>query len=215
MRFLNCDKVLCLAAHPDDVEYGMLGSIMKYTDTKFDILVLSEGGNFDESTSIDRHKECESIWGDIDNITGHFLPIKHLADVSEDELINTIESKFNISDYDSIFTPPLEDAHFEHRQVNRASFSLVRRIRCGLVTFRTPSALDGWIPNFYVDLSKHITDNGSIVMYAKKKALLNFESQQDKSYFNENSINSFHSNYQCSQRDMDFVESFKIERCYN
>ena len=31
MRFLNCDKVLCLAAHPDDVEYGMLGSIIKYT----------------------------------------------------------------------------------------------------------------------------------------------------------------------------------------
>ena len=67
MRFLNCDKVLCLAAHPDDVEYGMLGSIMKYTDTKFDILVLSEGGNFDESTSVDRHKECESIWEEIDN----------------------------------------------------------------------------------------------------------------------------------------------------
>ena len=198
-----------------DPTYGVLGSIMKYTDTKFDILVLSEGGNFDESTSIDRHKECESIWGDIDNITGHFLPIKYLADVSEDELINTIESKFNISDYDCIFTPPLEDAHFEHRQVNRASFSLVRRIRCGLVTFRTPSALDDWIPNFYVDLSKHITENGSIVMYAKKKALLNFESQQDKSYFKENSINSFHSNYQCSQRDMTFVESFKIERCYN
>ena len=44
MKFLNCNKVLCLAAHPDDVEYGMLGSIMKYTDTKFDILVLSKGG---------------------------------------------------------------------------------------------------------------------------------------------------------------------------
>jgi len=41
-RFLNFNRVLCLAAHPDDVEYGMLGSIMKYTDTKFDILVLSE-----------------------------------------------------------------------------------------------------------------------------------------------------------------------------
>ena len=68
MKFLNCDKVLCLAAHPDDVEYGMLGSIMKYTDTEFDILVLSKGGNFDESTSTARHKECESIWEDIDNI---------------------------------------------------------------------------------------------------------------------------------------------------
>ena len=215
MRFLNCDRVLCLAAHPDDVEYGMLGSIMKYTDTKFDILVLSEGGNFDESTSIDRHKECESIWDDIDNITGHFLSIKYLADVSEDELINTIESKFNISDYDSICTPPIEDAHFEHRKVNRASFSLVRRIRCGLVTFRTPSALDGWTPNFYVDLTQNTTDSGAIIMFAKKKALLKFKSQQDKSYFHDNSIDSFHSNYQCSQRDMTFIESFKIERCYN
>ena len=215
MKFLNCNKVLCLAAHPDDVEYGMLGSIMKYTDTKFDILVLSEGGNFDESTSVDRHKECESIWEDIDNIQGSFLPIKHLADINEDELINTIESEFNISDYDSICTPPSEDAHFEHRKVNRAAFSLIRRIGCGLVTFRTPSALDEWIPNFFVDLSKHTTKSGAIIMFAKKKALLKFVSQQSKSYFKENSINSFHSNYQCSQRDMSFVESFRIERCYN
>ena len=215
MRFLNCDKVLCLAAHPDDVEYGMLGSIMKYTDTQFDILVLSEGGNFDESTSTDRHRECESIWEDIDNIQGSFLPIKHLANISEDELINTIESKFDIGTYDSICTPPLEDAHFEHRKVNRAALGLIRRIRCGLVTFRTPSAVDEWIPNFFVDLSKHTTKSGAIVMFAKKKALLKFTSQQSKSYFKDNSINSFHSNYQCSQRDMSFVESFRIERCYN
>ena len=215
MRFLNCDKVLCLAAHPDDVEYGMLGSIMKYTDTQFDILVLSEGGNFDESTSTDRHRECESIWEDIDNIQGSFLPIKHLANISEDELINTIESKFDIGTYDSICTPPLEDAHFEHRKVNRAAYSLVRRTSCGLVTFRTPSAVDEWIPNFFVDLTKDTTKSGAIVMFAKKKALLKFTSQQSKSYFKDNSINSFHSNYQCSQRDMSFVESFRIERCYN
>ena len=215
MRFLNCDKVLCLAAHPDDVEYGMLGSIMKYTDTKFDILVLSEGGNFDDSTSTNRHSECEAIWKGIDNIEGSFLSIKHLADISEDELINTIESKFDISMFDSICTPPIEDAHFEHRKVNRAAYSLVRRIKCGLVTFRTPSALDEWIPNFFVDLSSHVVESGAVAMFSKKKALLKFKSQQSKSYFHENSINSFHSNYQCSQRNMTFVESFKIERCYN
>ena len=215
MRFLNCDKVLCLAAHPDDVEYGMLGSIMKYTDTEFDILVLSKGGNFDESTSTVRHKECESIWEDINNIQGSFLPIKYLTDVSEDELINKIEDLYDIKDYDTICTPPLEDTHFEHRKVNRAALGLIRRIRCGLVTFRTPSALDDWIPNFFVDLTKHTTKGGAVIMYAKKNALLKFKSQQGKSYFHENSITSFHSNYQCSQRDMTFVESFKIERCYN
>ena len=40
MKFLNYDKVLCLSPHPDDVEYGMLGTMMKYKDTKFDIIVL-------------------------------------------------------------------------------------------------------------------------------------------------------------------------------
>ena len=34
-------------------------------------------------------------------------------------------------------------------------------------------------------------------------------------YFSEESIKSFHSNYQCSMRDMLTVESFKIIRGYN
>ena len=41
MKFLNYDRDLCISPHPDDVEYGMLGTIMKYKDTKFDIIVLS------------------------------------------------------------------------------------------------------------------------------------------------------------------------------
>ena len=38
MKFLNFNKVLCLGAHPDDVEYGMLGSMCKFTDKEFDFL---------------------------------------------------------------------------------------------------------------------------------------------------------------------------------
>ena len=42
MKFLNLDKVLCLSAHPDDIEYGVLGSMIKFKDTQFDILVLTD-----------------------------------------------------------------------------------------------------------------------------------------------------------------------------
>ena len=59
MKFLNYDRVLCLSPHPDDVEYGMLGTICKYKDTKFDIFVLSQGGDFDDTTSKERHLESE------------------------------------------------------------------------------------------------------------------------------------------------------------
>ena len=55
MKFLNYDRVLCLSPHPDDVEYGMLGTILKYKDTQFDIIVISQGGDFDNTSNINRY----------------------------------------------------------------------------------------------------------------------------------------------------------------
>ena len=75
MKFLNYDKVLCLSVHPDDVEYGMLGTIMKYKDTQFDVVVLSEGGDFDKSSGKSRHQECKSVWSNIDNLNGTFFKL--------------------------------------------------------------------------------------------------------------------------------------------
>ena len=53
------------------------------------------------------------------------------------------------------------------------------------------------------------------IWYIKLNKLKLFKSQQGKSYFEEEAIKSFHSNYQCSNRDMRHVESFKIIRGYN
>ena len=60
-KFLNFNRVLCLSPHPDDVEYAMLGSMIKFKNTQFDIIVISQGGDFDETSNVSRHKECESI----------------------------------------------------------------------------------------------------------------------------------------------------------
>ena len=40
-KFLNLDNVLCFSPHPDDVEYGMLGSMIKHSETNFHIMVFS------------------------------------------------------------------------------------------------------------------------------------------------------------------------------
>ena len=56
MKFLNYNKVLILSPHPDDAEYGVLGTMMKYKDTTFDIAVLSDGGDFDSSTTKSRRE---------------------------------------------------------------------------------------------------------------------------------------------------------------
>ena len=61
MKLLNYNKVLVLSPHPDDAEYGMLGAMGIYKDTQFDVFVLSEGGDFDESTNISRHNETRKV----------------------------------------------------------------------------------------------------------------------------------------------------------
>ena len=206
MKFLNFNKVLCLGAHPDDVEYGMLGSMCKFTDTEFDILILSEGGDFDKSTGKDRQTECENIWNKIDNVNGGFTNVKHVVNHQEDEWVNILESGSYIStDYDCIFTLPSEDSHFEHRIVNSMTPALVRHKKIGIISYRTPSTLDNWIPNFYVEID----------LDEKIEHLKEFQSQLNKPYFSENSFKSFHSNYQCFKKNMKYVELFRVEIIYN
>ena len=228
MKFLNYDKVLCLSPHPDDAEYGMLGTIMKYKNTKFDIVVLSQGGDFDKSTAKSRQAECKKVWENIDNLNGLFIESEFIKDKDEDEWVNVLENKFDISSYDCIITTSPSDSHFEHRIVSNFTYALVRRSKCVIIQYKSPSTLDTWIPNLFIDIgvieNRNQEDghsNGTHVLfqagiwYIKLNKLKLFESQQDKSYFEEQSLKSFHSNYQCSMRDMSRVESFKIIRGYN
>jgi hypothetical protein len=83
--------------------------------------------------------------------------------------------------------------------------ALVRHKRIGIISYRTPSTLDNWIPNFYVEID----------LDEKIEYLNAFESQLEKPYFSEKSFKSFHSNYQCFKKNMKFVELFRVEIIYN
>ena len=62
MKFLGFNKVLCLAPHPDDVEDSMGGTIIKCSNTHFDILCLTQGGDCDITTGNSRLDEVRSSW---------------------------------------------------------------------------------------------------------------------------------------------------------
>jgi len=208
MKFLNLDRVLCLSAHPDDTEYGILGSMMKFENTKFDILVLSSGGDFDNTTGENRQKECVGIWDRLEfNVSGQFAPYSHVKNRPEDEWVNYIEDNYNISAYDCILSLPKHDSHFEHRMVNHIAYALVRGSKCGIVTYRTPSTLEEWIPNFHVNVDNEINEKIDILRR-------NFTSQRDKLYFQKGSILDFHTNYLCSKVGAGYVESFRVERVF-
>ena len=62
MKLLGFNNVLCISPHPDDVEYSMLGTILKNSETNFYLLQLAQGGDCDQTTGESRLKEVENVW---------------------------------------------------------------------------------------------------------------------------------------------------------
>jgi LmbE family N-acetylglucosaminyl deacetylase len=206
MKFLNFNNVLCISPHPDDVEYSMLGTILKYSDTKFNLLQLAQGGDCDESTGFHRLLEVENVWNTAgcNNLNIINTSYKFIKEISEENWIQLIENIIKNSDikFDAIFLPNDADSHFEHRYVAGFGPALIRNSKISLIQYYTPSTQDAWRSNLYVDIES---------FYNKKlNALKMFKSQQHRYYFTKDVLRAFHSDFQCSKKKIHYVEKYKI-----
>ena len=208
MKFLNFNKVLCLSPHPDDVEYSMLGTILKYTDTQFDILCLTKGGakGFDPTNDQDRLQEVRNVWKEADTANTELLfsDCDYFQDKDGDAgWVNYIENNFLIDgSYDCIMLPTVEDSMFEHRFVNGLGYALTRVRPISLIEYHTPSTTNDWRPNIFIDIQKYFNK--------KVDCIMKFTSQVSKSYFNEVTLDAFHSNFQYRKKNVITVEQCKI-----
>lgn len=202
MKLFNFNKILCLSPHPDDVEYSMLGTIIKHTGTQFHLLQLAQGGDCDPSTGVTRLNEVQKVWekSECKNIKLHFTDNVYIKDLSEDRWINKIEQYLN--EVDAIMLPNECDSHFEHRFVSGFGPALIRNKKISLIQYYTPSTQIEWNPNLYIDINK----------YYKQKitSLKEFKSQSHRYYFRDDVLRSFHSNFQCSKKGIHYIEKYKI-----
>lgn len=206
MKFLHYNRVLCLSPHPDDAEYSMAGTILRFEDTRFDILCLTAGGDFDPSTTkINRHIEVENAWkiSDAKNVELFYSPYRMMKETGVDGWINYIENNFTKNNaYDCIMTTSDMDSHFEHKIVSGFGYALIREKSISIMEYYSPSTLETWIPNVFVGITE---------VYDKKlKMLKEFSSQQHRLYFNESVLNEFHTHYQQAKRGINKVEKFKL-----
>jgi LmbE family N-acetylglucosaminyl deacetylase len=209
MKFLNFDRVLLLAPHPDDAEYSVAGTILKYTDTQFDVLCLTQGGDCDTTTGESRIQEVLSAWAvsEAENYTLYFSDEKLLKHKDIDQWINWIETNFTkVFNYDCIMTTSEYDSHFEHVIVSSLAAPLARINPYSIIQYRSPSTLEKWTPNLFVSLESFY--------YTKKQMLQEFTSQIHRPYFSEEVLNGFHTNFQCMKKGKGFVESYKIITLY-
>tara|TARA_Y100000356_G_scaffold134312_1_gene143293 strand:+ start:640 stop:1263 length:624 start_codon:yes stop_codon:yes gene_type:complete len=207
MKLFNFNKVLCLSPHPDDVEYSMLGTIMKHPNTQFELLQLAQGGDCDPTTNSSRLEEVKNVWekSKCKNININFTEHKFIKELTEDKWINKIENY--LENIDAIFLPNECDSHFEHRFISGFGPALIRNKNISLIQYYTPSTQDEWNPNLYIDIKSTYT--------LKMDALNEFKSQNHRYYFRKDVLRAFHSDFQCSKKGVHYIEKYKILNLFN
>jgi LmbE family N-acetylglucosaminyl deacetylase len=189
------------------VEFGMMGTVLKYTDTIFNILCLSQGGDFDQTTSKSRLEEIKNVWGNHPNVNLFFVDNKFIDDLKHDAWVNYIETKFlDKEEYDCLFIPTNRDSHFEHKKVSQLAAPLTRVKNISILEYRTPSTLDSWLPNTFVDITDFFDE--------KYNRLMRFVSQNQRWYFKKELLKSFHSNFQSYKKGIKYTEKFKLIQLY-
>ena len=142
-------KILAVGAHPDDIELGCGGTLLKHVLAGHDVtmLVLTDGlsgpGNvnqrIEEQEAAAKHIGAELVWGNIPDLA--------IASY-ESQVIHLIEH--HLQGVDRLYTHGVDDTHQDHRAAAQLSFGAARNL-CQILSYESPSARH-FVPNVYIDI---------------------------------------------------------------
>jgi LmbE family N-acetylglucosaminyl deacetylase len=144
-------NILTIGAHPDDIEYGCAGTMIKYADRGHHVYLLvltngQEGGNGEI-----RQQEQEAA-AEIARVHRVFWAGYHDTKIPlGKELIDRIEGVMSQVDPDLILVNYGDDTHQDHRILAQATMSATRYVR-NVLFFEVPTTLN-FNPQVFVDIS--------------------------------------------------------------
>ncbi|WP_342237886.1 PIG-L deacetylase family protein [Inquilinus sp. OTU3971] len=172
-------SVLCLGAHSDDIEIGAGGTILS---------LISEGVLLDvhwcvlSATGIRAREAKDSALAFLDGAASHNIELAEFEDSYFPSQTRDIKKRLTaLRDRvapDVIFTHARDDAHQDHREVNRLTTNI----------FRNHLVLEYEIPKWDGDLSQHNTyvPLTEAIMDRKVELLLKyFGTQRSKDWFDD------------------------------
>jgi LmbE family N-acetylglucosaminyl deacetylase len=200
---LNEMNILAIGAHPDDIELGCGGVLLKSINEGHNVYAytLTRG-----SASGDPEKRCEELIYSANYMGLNTLWIDNFPDAKlslNSDLINHIEYFIRKSNADVVFTHSLLDFHHDHRAVASSTLEAGRYIS-NILTYEISITKD-FNPQVFFDISDVIED---------KIHLLNvFLSQRGKSFLAADAIKGL-AQYRAYQsrlpQNVTHVEAFEI-----
>lgn len=205
MKEIKNMNILALGAHPDDIEFGCGGTLVKYAEKGHSIYIMlmtrGEMGGDGEVRSNEQNDAMKLLmakrvyWGDFSDT---FPP-------PQKRLIDVIEGVISEVKPNMIFVNFEEDTHQDHRELARALNSAARRI-ANVLYYEVPST-QNFTPKVFVNIEEF--------MDTKMQSLIAHKSQVMKTNVEGISILEIArslANFRGIQAGMRYAEAFAPER---
>lgn len=143
-------KVLAIGAHPDDLEYGCAGTLIKHVQRGDDVymMIITDGAaGGDPAVRADEQREAGKIIGAREVFFGEYPDTQFEC---HRESIMKIETIVRQVEPDTVYTHFGEDTHQDHRHIARAVVPAARSVP-NLLFFDALSAQQ-FLPSVFVDI---------------------------------------------------------------
>jgi LmbE family N-acetylglucosaminyl deacetylase len=144
-------NILAVGPHPDDIEIGCSGALIKYAQGGHDVFLLiitkgERGG--DPEVRYEEQAKAAEIIGARDLFWGGLTDTELLD--RGNEIIHLAESYIKKIQPDFIFVNFYDDTHQDHRTVNRSVLSAARYVR-NVMFYEVPTT-NNFTPTIFVDI---------------------------------------------------------------
>ncbi|MGA9077184.1 MAG: PIG-L family deacetylase [Acidimicrobiales bacterium] len=143
-------KVLAIGAHPDDIEFGCGGTLLRHrlAGDAITLLVMTTGEQGPDGDLRTREQEQAATLLGADLRWGGFLDGSVPA---SGDAVRVIEHVIAVTSPDVVYTHAPQDTHQDHRATSAAALAAARRVS-RVLCFESPSSI-GFNPTLYVDIA--------------------------------------------------------------
>jgi LmbE family N-acetylglucosaminyl deacetylase/ActR/RegA family two-component response regulator len=153
-RATPCEIVLAIGAHPDDVEIGVGGILLRHVAEGHEVTVLTLTGGEAGGVAVDRVEESRRAA----ELLGARLVHAALRDTDVGEgasTIGQIQRVLEDTGATTVYTHTARDVHQDHRNVHQATLVAARRIP-RIYCYQAPSTTVEYHPTRFVAIDEYL-----------------------------------------------------------